>query len=277
MAGIAGSGPVRALSDVVGRGIPVIGKGVVMGQGKPGFVEGIPDGGDDAQRRNLIPVPGVFPEDEARFGFGAGSFMAIVAVSILAAGVTTIATYFALVNVVGHLRQRFLRLDCCVAVFAGRPILNHLLGEILLTVAVEFPLLVAVQAHHPFLVVDIRRSAVFTRVFRINASSVTEGAGLALIPLDEFVSLDQAQADSRNGRRFHMAPATGGVTAPAGLLEDAFIEGLQFRFGKPCHDPLSLAYRCIMEGFFIVGGNLPVAAAAGFEFVRRPFHQALVG
>ena len=74
-----------------------------------------------------------------------------------------------------------------------------------------------------------------------------------------------------------MTSTAGGVAAPAGLFEDALVEDLELRLGKPCHDPLPLADRCVMKRFPIGGGDLSVALAAGLEIVRWPLHHALVG
>jgi len=225
VAGIAGTGPLRSLLDVMDRAVPVIGKGIEVLHTNPCLLEGIPDGRNDAQRRYLFSVAGVFPKDETWFGFGAGPFMTIVAIPILAAGMATEATHLAPVNVVGCLREKLLRLDLLVAVRAGGSVFYCLLREIHPAITMEFPFLVAVKAHHSLLVMDIRRPAVFAGVLRIDTSTVAESAGFAFVLPDEFMALDEAAADSGNRRRFYMTSAAGRVAAPAGFFEDMLVEG----------------------------------------------------
>jgi len=64
---------------------------------------------------------------------------------------------------------------------------------------------------------DVRRSAVFTCVFRINTAAVTKCAGFPLIFFNEFVLLDETDADAAYRGAFHMAIPAGSVAAPAGF------------------------------------------------------------
>jgi len=179
----------------VDRRIPVIGEGIEFLHADSHLLKGIPDSRDNTQCSDLLRVPGIFPQDETWLRLSTRPFMAIIAVPILAARVAAVAAHLAPVNAVGLLCQQCLRVDRLVAVRAGGTVFHRLLGEIFLSVAVEFPFLVAVKAHHSFLVVDIRCPAVFAHIFRIDTSAMAEGAGLAFILPDKFMPLDQAEAD----------------------------------------------------------------------------------
>lgn len=124
---------------------------------------------------------------------------------------------------------------------------------------------------------DIRTSPVFACKLGINPSAVTEGAGLAFISFNEFVPLDEADADAADGRSLYVAAAAGGVATPAGLFENLRIELFELVGREPLHDAMALAYRRIVEGFFIVIGSLFVTHAAGLQVVRRSLDESFMG
>ena len=74
-----------------------------------------------------------------------------------------------------------------------------------------------------------------------------------------------------------MAVATGGVTGIAGLPEDLLIEDLRLFGGHPLDHPIALADRRVVEGFFIVRGDLLVALPAEGKVVGGALHDPLVG
>ena len=131
-----------------------------------------------------------------------------------------LATDFILMYFMGNLIFSVL-----VARFALRAILDFLLGIVHLAVPVQFTLFVAINTHHPFLVVDIRSSSEFTGKFRINTSAVTRGAGFAFIFLDKLMAGNQAGGNSGNGRRLDMTITAGGMATPAGLIKYFGVEG----------------------------------------------------
>jgi len=200
MACITGAGPVRAFPDIVDRRIPVIGESIEFFHANSRLLKGIPDSRDDTKGRDLLPVPGTLPQDETWLRLGTRSFMAIIAVPILAARMAPIAAHLTPVNAVGFLCQQCLRVDRLMAVRAGGTVLHRLLREILIAVSVKFPLLVTVEAHHSFLVMDIRRPAVLARILGINASTMAEGAGLAFIFLYKLMPLDQTETNPGDRR-----------------------------------------------------------------------------
>ncbi|OPY03608.1 MAG: hypothetical protein A4E66_02676 [Syntrophus sp. PtaB.Bin001] len=172
--------------------------------------------------------------------------MTVVTITVLTARVAAVTTYLSLVDRVSGLRQGILRFYGRVTIRTGRSVLHILLREILVAVAMQFLFLVAVEADHPLLIMNICRAAVFPSKFRIDAPAVTKSAGLSFVLLDEFMALDEPGTDPGNRRRFHMAPAAGGVAAAAGLLEYLIIEDLEFRLGKSRHYPLPLADRRVV-------------------------------
>ena len=88
----------------------------------------------------------------------------------------------------------------------------------------KFSLLVAIEAGHPLLIMNIGCTTVLSREFRVNPASVAYGTGLSVIPGDELVILDKTRTDSAHLRGFHVTIAARGVTAPAGLLKYLFVE-----------------------------------------------------
>jgi hypothetical protein len=102
-----------------------------------------------------------------------------------------------------------------VTVPARRSCLDVILGEIEVPVSVHLFFAVAIYAHRSLLVMDVRPSPIFPRVFGIYPPAVAKGAGLALIPFDELVSLDKADADPGDGRGLYVTATAGGVAAPA--------------------------------------------------------------
>lgn len=277
MTGVAGTGPVRALPDVMDRGIPVIRKGVEMLHADACFHKGIPNGRDYSQRSDFFQIPGIVPQQEIRSGFGAGSFVTAVTITVLTAGMAAVTAHFSAVDGVRGLRQGIIRFYGRVTIRTGRPVPHLLLGQILVAIAVQFPFLVAIKADHPLLIMNIRRAAVFPGKFRIDAPAVAEGAGLAFVLLNEFMALNEPATDPGNRRRFYMAPATGGVAAAAGLLEDLVIEYLELRLGKSRHYPLPLANRRVVQGFSVGVRDLSMTLTAGFQIVRRTTHHGLMG
>lgn len=135
----------------------------------------------------------------------------------------------------------------------------------------------AIDAHFPFLIMDIRLAPIFARVFRIDPAAMTEGAGLAFISLNKSVPLDEADADPANGRSLHMAVAAGCVATPAGLLEHHCIEQFQLISRKPLHDALALADRRIVKGLLIIISNRFMTHTAGLQTIRRSLNESLVG
>ncbi|OPY09356.1 MAG: hypothetical protein A4E66_01735 [Syntrophus sp. PtaB.Bin001] len=203
--------------------------------------------------------------------------MTVVTITILTARVAAVTAHLSFVDSVRGLRQGILRFYGRVTIRTGRSVLHLLLREILVAVAVQFLFLVAVEADHPLLIMNISRAAVFPCKFRINAPAVTEGAGLSFVLFDEFMALDEPGTDSGNRRRFHMAPATGGVAATAGLLEYLIIEDLELRLGKSRHYPLPLTDCRVVQGFAVGVRDLSMTLTAGFQIVRRTAHHRLMG
>ena len=102
----------------------------------------------------------------------------------------------------------------------------------------ELRLPVTVETGHALLIVNIRGPTVITGIFRVDAASMADGAGLAIVLLHELVSLDQPRADAADPGRRHVTIPAGRVAAPARLLEDLFVEYLTLFRGKPRHDPM---------------------------------------
>jgi len=94
----------------------------------------------------------------------------------------------------------------------------------------KFILLVAIQAGHPLLIMDISRAAILSGEFRINPASMAYGTGFSVVPGNELVVLDKPGADTADFGGFHMAISARGMTAPARLLENLFIEYPQILF-----------------------------------------------
>lgn len=203
--------------------------------------------------------------------------MAIVTIPVFGGGMTTVTGH--LVPVLGmsgtRSQSRFLT-EFGVAVRAGGPVLDILLGQISCTVTVHFGLLVAVHAEHTLLVMNIRFPAVFTRIFGINPSAVAESAGFPLILFNEFVALNKTDADTTHGCAIDVTITAGGVAASAGLLKNLFIELFQFRFVKAPQHALTLADGCIMQRFFIGLNDLFVAHGTGFQIIGGSFYKTLV-
>lgn len=119
----------------------------------------------------------------------------------------SIATHLAGMAFVGCFRNELLFIALLVAVDALRPVFHVLLGSIISPVAVHLRLLVAIHAGNALLVMGVRAAPVLACVFRVNPSAVAEGAGLALVPADEFVALDQPDADAGDRRSLDVAVA----------------------------------------------------------------------
>ena len=148
----------------------------------------------------------------------------------------TRATQPVLVSLVSSLRPgaffpRFM------AIGASRPVDDLVLRFVGLSVPMEFRLLVAVQAEHFFLVMDIRHAAIFSRKLGVDPASVAEGAGLALVLLYEAMAFDKSDTDAADDGSLDMAVTTGGMAASARLLENLRIEDLDLRFREPPDHP----------------------------------------
>ncbi len=121
--------------------------------------------------------------------------MTAVALTILAGGMTSLATDFALVN-----GMRDLIAFIFVTGLAFGPVFHIIFGFINFTVAVHFLFLMAIVAHHAFLVVDIRCASVFAGKFGIDTTTMTGCAGFPLIFLDKFMTLQKAGGNAANRR-----------------------------------------------------------------------------
>jgi len=228
VAGITGPGSFCALLDIMHRSIPVIWDGIEIFHFNTRFHERITYGWDNPQRGDLISVSWIPAEDKTGFGSGSRSLMAIETVSILRTGMAAVTADLVLVNAVSSFDKQFFRFDRLMAIRASRPILDGLLRQVLFPITMKFPLFMAVHAHHSFLIMNVRRTAIFTREFRIDATAVAERAGFSFIFFYEFMSLNEAETDPGNSRRFYMAPSTGSMAATARFLENMLVEGLEF-------------------------------------------------
>jgi len=141
--------------------------------------------------------------------------VAVAAISVLTGGVAAVAGNLSLVIAVRKSGGKLGFLPKLVTVPARRSCLDVILGEIEVPVSVHLFFAVAIYAHLSLLVMDVRPSPIFPRVFGIDPPAVAKGAGLALIPFDELVSLDKADADPGDGRGLYVTATAGGVAAPA--------------------------------------------------------------
>jgi hypothetical protein len=145
------------------------------------------------------------------------------------------------------------------------------------SVAVEFGFRMAVHAHHALLVVNVGGTAVLAGELGVNPAAVAEGAGLAFVLFHEFVTVDEAEVHAGYDRAFYMAVAAGGMTAPAGLVEDFCVIGLLLTFGKTSRDAVLEAGGRIMQGKFIGLGGFAVTGPAQFGIIGGPLIQARMG
>ena len=199
--------------------------------------------------------------------------MTTIAIPVFRRCVTRVAACLVLVLEMGDFRRELCLIASSMTVPAGRPVFHFFLGTVHPAISVKLPLIVAVHAHHPLFVVDIRTTAILTDEFRVNPAAVAEGAGLSFISFHKPMTLDETNAYPADRGRLHVAVATGGMTDPAGLLEDLFIEDFRFCLGKSFNYTVPLANRRIVERFLICGNNLPVAFLAHLKIGGRPlFH-----
>lgn len=204
--------------------------------------------------------------------------MTVVTISVFGGGMTSVTGHLvAVLGVGGSCGQPGFLAQFVVTVRANRPVFHILFGQVGIAIAVHIGFLVAIHAEHTLLVMHVGLPAVFTGIFGINPAAVAESAGFAFILLDEFVALDEADADPADRRRFDMATAAGGMAAPAGLLKNLFVELFQLRFRKTLYHTVALSRTGVVQCFLISARDFLVARGAGLQIVGRPFYKPLVG
>ena len=267
MADVAGSRSFRPFFYVMRNGVPIIRQEIEILHLDSRRREGISHGRYDPQCSDRFLVPGVATEDKGRFGRGTFARMTIIAVSVLAGCVATCAAQFVCMRCMGRFCIVRLLLSRRVTLETSWTVLPLLTGSISDTVAVEFRLFVAVHALHPFLVMDVRRSSIFTGILGIDSPSMAEGAGLTLVPFDEAMSFQQTGADAADHRPFHVTVAAGGMAASAGLFEDLLVKEFPFRRRKSLPHPMFLPRRCVMQGSRVGLGDILMAESTGFYVI----------
>jgi hypothetical protein len=150
-----------------------------------------------------------------------------------------------------------------MAVLAGRPVFDGLIGCIGPAIAVKFRFFVTLHAHHTPLVMNIRRLAIIPRILRIDTTAMTEGARLTLVLLHKFVPLKKTETDAAHRRGLDVAVTAGSVTTAAGLLKNLGIKGLHLFLRKPGHDAVTQARCRVMKRLGIGIGDFSVTHAAG--------------
>lgn len=258
MTGVAIARAVRTFADIVRGRIPVIGQRIKIFHFDAGGRKGVAHGGYQTQGGQGFFVARTLPQYHTGTGRGVAT-VAIVAISVGRPGMTSVTGYFPFVLPMGDLRRQFGLVAGFMAILACRSLLDFPFGLVGIAVAVKFLFLVAIHAQHAFLIMDVRRTAVITCIFRIDATAVAKRAGFAFVLFNEFMFGNQSDADATHRRTFHMAIATGCVTAPAGFLEDFFIKRFQLFLGKPGHYTVSQPCCRIVQGLGIVVRNLFVA------------------
>lgn len=215
MAGVAGAGAIRPFPNIVSGRVPVIGQGVEVLHFDAFLNKRIPDRRNQAQRRQRFFVPWITPQNHFRAGFGAFTRMALLTVAILRSGMAAVAGHLALMRLVRHLRRGGLLAIRLVAIAAGRTVFYMIFGCISLAVAVKFLLLVAVHAKHPLLIMDIRGTAVFARIFRINPSTMAGRTGFTFIFFDKLMFGQQSGADAADRRGLDVTITAGCMATSA--------------------------------------------------------------
>lgn len=225
MAGITGAGSVRSFANIVGRRIPIIGKGIKVCHFDAGLGKRIAYGRNKPQRGQRFPVPRIQTKEHLWIGFGASPEMALLALAIICTGMAAVACHLAFMCAVSDLVHGLGFVAQLVAVPAGRSVFDVLLGCVSGTVPVQFSLRMAVHTQHALLVMGVRRTIVFTCVFGVDAAAVAKGACFALILLYEFMLCHKPNADASHRSAFYMAITAGGVATPARFFKHLFVKG----------------------------------------------------
>jgi len=275
MTGVAITRPVGPLTDIMRGRIPVIGQRVKVFHLNTGGCKGIAHCGNQAQRRQHFFVSWVFAQNHPGTGRGVAS-VTIIAIAVGSAGMATVTRHLALMLAMSNFRRHLGFVSQFMAVSAGGPVFYLLFGCICLAVSVKFSFFMAVHAQHAFLVMNVRRTAVFADVFRINTAAVTKCAGFAFIFLHKLMFCDQPNADPADRRPFDMAIPAGCMTAPAGFFKHLLVKCFQLLFGEAGHNAVSLTGCCIMQGLGVIVRNLFMTSHAGAQIVRRFFYHAFM-
>jgi len=116
--------------------------------------------------------------------------VAVDAVTIVAGGMTRHTTYFSIVCAVSLFSLITFLGSNRMTLLAGRAILDIFTACLDGSITMSFRLVMAINAEHPFLVMDIGCAAIFTGKFGINTTTMTKRAGFCFIPPDKLMAFD---------------------------------------------------------------------------------------